>query len=227
MAKKGRTKSYDFTDVTAFKRVGEGLHKFKISDIDETESSKGDDMLKFTMEVVGGIDKGGTVFENVALPGALFKLKTIMEACGIEVPNGKMKVDLDKLIGKTFWAEVVHNEDGDKTYANIDEYKNGEPEDIEDDEDEIPATKAKGKGKAKAKAEEPEDEDEDDDFDDDEDDEEDDDDEVAYEDMDLEELRDAAKEAGIKKYKTKKRKELLKELNDLAEYDDDDEDWED
>lgn len=184
-----RTKKLDFTGVESYTKASEGIHTAKVVEIEEKTSQGGDDMLQFAFEITKGEDKGCKVFEPFVLTDkALWKLKSFLQAIGMKA-DGKIKLDLDKLIGKVCDIEVFWDDYNGQTRAKIsdyykagkgggtsaendddDEYDDDEAED--EDEDEAPAkpakgkkaskAPAKGKGKKKPEPEEEEDEDEDD-----------------------------------------------------------------
>lgn len=90
---------------------------------------------------VGGY-KGKNVYHNTSLqPQALFNLKQMMIACGVD-PDRDRKVSaiLTALKGKTFQAYVVDDEYNGKLKSIIDEFvlegEDIEDDDAEDDEDE-------------------------------------------------------------------------------------------
>lgn len=154
----GRTKKLDFTGVESFARCSEGVHTAKLIEIEETTTQAGDDMLKATFEVISGQDKGCRVFDNFTLSDkALWKLKQFLVAAGVKA-DGKVAVDLDKLIGKVCDITVIHEEYNGVTRAKISDYqkliklaKAADMEDYdeieEDDEEEVeevkPAKKVK------------------------------------------------------------------------------------
>ena len=181
----GRTKKLDFTGVESFARCSEGVHTAKLIEIEETTTQAGDDMLKATFEVISGQDKGCRVFDNFTLSDkALWKLKQFLVAAGVKA-DGKVAVDLDKLIGKVCDITVIHEEYNGVTRAKISDYqklikpaKAADMEDYdeidEDDEEEVeevkPAKKAKPEAAPAKKvkpAPEPVEETEDEDWDDD------------------------------------------------------------
>lgn len=179
----------DMTGVETFSKVSEGIHTVRVKEINTSTTQAGDDALQVIFEVTKGNDKGGRLFETFTLiDKALWKFKAFLKAVGAK-HEGKIKIDLDKLIGKICDVEVFWNEYNGQTYAKISDYyplgktsydDDTEEEDADDDMDEAedeeeeevkPKKAAKGKKVAKpkkpAKKQEPE-EDEDDDFDDDE-----------------------------------------------------------
>ena len=183
----GKKVKLDFSGIESFVKCAEGQHVVKLVEIEETESQAGNDMLNATFKVVKGQSTGATLYDNFVLTEkALWKLQSFLVAVGMKA-DGKVMLDLDKLIGKTCIVEVEHEEYDGKTRARIQEFiklgsndeeePDDEDEDIEEDdeEEEAPAPKKKPKsapkkspasknGKKKAPAD-----DEDEDWEDDED----------------------------------------------------------
>lgn len=230
-----RKKKLDFTNVESFAKAAEGRHRVKIVEINEQTSQGGDDMLVFVFEVIKGDSKGARVYENCVLTDkALWKLQQILQAIGIKC-DGKVALDLDKLIGKICEVDVFHEEYEGRTRARIGEFfkvtsaKSSDDEDVddeddidddEDEEEEEPAPKkskkqpAKGKSKKKPEPDPEEDEDdEDEDFDDDEEEEE-------------EEVK-PAKKSSKKSTKKPAPKKSAKKKQPEPDEDDDDDDWDD
>jgi hypothetical protein len=232
-----RKKKLDFTNVESFAKAAEGRHRVKIVEINEQTSQGGDDMLVFVFEVIKGDSKGARVYENCVLTDkALWKLQQILQAIGIKC-DGKVALDLDKLIGKVCEIDVFHEEYEGRTRARIGEFfkatsaKSSDDEDVddeddiddEDEEEEEPAPqkskkskKQPAKGKSKKKPEpdpEEEEDDDDDDFDDEEDEEE-------------EEVK-PAKGKSKKSKKPASKKTAKKKQPEPEDDDDDDDDWDD
>ena len=218
-----RKKKLDFTNVESFAKAAEGRHRVKIVEIDEQTSQGGDDMLVFVFEVIKGESKGARVYENCVLTDkALWKLQQILQAIGIKC-DGKVALDLDKLIGKVCEIDVFHEEYEGRTRARIGEFfkatsakSNDEDVDDEDDideddeEEEAPAPK-KSKKQPEPDPEEDED-DEDDDFDDDE---------------EEEEVKPAKKSSKKSTKKPASKKTAKKKQPEPEEDEDDDDDWDD
>lgn len=174
-----RRMKLDFTGVESFQKASEGEHVCKIASADVKQSQGGNDMIVVAYEVIKGEDKGARVFENYPLVDtALWKLKGMLQVLGMKA-DGKVQLDLDKLIGRTLIVVVKHEEYDGKTRARVDDLKklsaqNEEDEwtDSEDVEDEVeeeqkPAKKAKPSTK-KAPMNPPEDSEDDDNWEDDE-----------------------------------------------------------
>lgn len=224
----------DFTGVESYSKASEGRHTVKVADIEQKTSSGGDDMLQFAFEVIKGADKGSRVFDNFVLTDkALWKFKACLQALGMKA-DGKIVIDLDKILGKVCDIEVFHEEYNGQMRAKISDYykvaakaaddeDEADDEDLDDEEDEEeeeevkPAKKtkpAKAPAKAAPKKRKPEPEPEEDDEDEDEDEEDEDEEEEP-----APKKRKAA--APAKKAPAKKRKPEPE-----PEDDDDDEDWE-
>lgn len=229
-----RTITVDMTGVETFSKVSEGIHTAKVKEINTTTTQAGDDALQVIFEVIKGEDKGGRVFETFTLiDKALWKFKAFLKAIGVK-HEGKIKIDLDKLIGKTCDIEVFWNEYNGQTYTKISDYfpigktaydeEEDEEEEQEEEQEEVnPAKRGRpAKNKKPIKKEEPEEDEEDDDFDDDEEDEEE------------EEVKPAKRSKAAKEKKVAKSKKAVKEPepededDDFDDDDDDDDDeWDD
>ena len=226
-----RTITVDMTGVETFSKVSEGVHTAKVKEINTTTTQAGDDALQVIFEVIKGEDKGGRVFETFTLiDKALWKFKAFLKAIGVN-HKGKIKIDLDKLIGKTCDIEVFWNEYNGQTYTKISDYfpvgktaydeEEDEEEEQEEEQEEVKPVKRgrPAKNKKPIKKEEPEeDEEEDDDFDDDEEDEE--------EGVKPANLSKATKEKKVAKSK-KAVKEPEPEDEDDDFDDDEDDEWDD
>ena len=218
-----RRKKLDFSGVESFTRCSEGQHTAKIVEVQENTTQGGDDMLTMVFEVIRGDSKGAKVFDSFVLTDkALWKLKQLLQVLGVKC-DGKIALDLDKLVGKICDIAVYHEEYNGKLKARIDEYialKRSDDTDDEDDDDdedeepeEKPAKKSAPKKKAPAKKKpEPED---DDDWDDDDD--------------EAEEEKPKKKAPAKKKAAPKKKAPAKKkpEPEDDDDWDDDDDDWDD
>ena len=219
----------DMTGVESYNKASEGQHVVRILSIDEKTSQGGNDMLQCCFEVVKGSDKGCRVYENYPLiDTALWKLKGMLQAIGMKA-EGKISLDLDKLIGKQLIVEVIHEDYNGQERARVSECRKlsaaseDDDEDLDEDdfeeeeEEETPKKKtarkttSKKKSTAKKKPDpEPEEDDEDEDF----------------EEEDEEEEEKPKKKAASKKT-TKKTatKKTAKKKQPEPEEDDDEEDW--
>jgi len=222
-----RKMKLDFTGVESFQRASEGEHVCKIVAADEKVSSGGNDMIVVAFEVIRGEDKTARVYENYPLiDTALWKLKGLLQAIGMKA-DGKVQLDLDKLIGKTCIVNVKHEEYDGKIRARVESVKKlvgsdadsdeeGDDADDDEEEEEKPAkTKATPEKKsAPAPAKKPakaEEDDDDDDWDED-------------DDEDEEESMPKPKKPEKSKAPEKKPEKSAKKSK---KDDDDDDDWDD
>ena len=223
-----RKMKLDFTGVESFQRMSEGVHVCKIATADVKESGAGNDMIVVAFEAIKGVDKGSRVFANYVLTDtALWKLKGLLQAIGMKA-DGKVQLDLDKLIGKTCSVTVKHEEYDGKLRARVEDVAkiaatsdsdDAEEEDddekfmnVEEDEDEEEEKPVKKEKKATPpKKAEPE-EDDDDDWDDDE---------------EEEEPAPKKKAKEEKKPEKSEKKPVKKATDDDDDWDDDDWDEED
>lgn len=215
----GQKLKLDFTGVESFQRAAEGIHAVKIASAEVKQSQGGNDMIVVAFEVTKGEDKGARVYENFPLvEQALWKLKGLLEAIGMKA-NGKLQLDVDKLIGKVCRINVQHEEYDGKLRArceSIMKYADAVEEDDEEEVDDTPEVEEEKPAKSKkAPMNKPEPEDDDDDWDEDE--EEEPEEKPAKKAAKKEEKKPAKKEAPAKKSK--------KEESDDDDDWDDDEDW--
>ena len=197
MPKKSSNKvNVDMTGVESGGRlVAEGDYKVKVLEVEhKTSESSGKPMLSWIFEVVS--KDGGKLFYNTSLqPQALFNLKNLLLCLGVDVPNNKISLDLDDLVGRECGVTVAHEMYDGKKRAKISDIF---PVDEEDEEDD--------------------DSDDEGDEDDEEEDE-----EIDYSDLDEGELKKLCKERGIKVTKKDNKKSLIAKLEEADEEDEDDE----
>lgn len=178
---------------TSRKTIPEGVYTLVVDSATQKSSQGGNPMIVFEFSVAEGKYQGSKLYENCSLqPQALFKLKSVLIALGLDIPNKAFDLDLKDLIGLTCEADVGHEVYEGKKKARILEYI--DPSDSDSDEDDS--------------------EDEDDDNTDV---------ESTLMEMDLDDLKDLAKELDISASSIKKAKKVkaLVELI-MSEADEDD-----
>jgi len=90
-----------------------GDYVFKITKVEQKTSKKenGSKYLNWTLKGVNGDAKGSTIYNITSLkPTALWNLYNFLVAVGVEVPKKKIKVDLDKVIGKYIGCTIENDE---------------------------------------------------------------------------------------------------------------------
>ena len=116
------------------KAIPEGTYAVVVNKAELTKSREGNNMIKLEFEVTEGPHKGAKLFENCSLqPQALFKLKGVMLALGMDIPDGSFDLDINDLVGLNCEVEVGHETYEGKKRARILEYIN--PEEAEEDEE--------------------------------------------------------------------------------------------
>jgi hypothetical protein len=153
-AKKSNVISLDFEGVESggggFK-IPEGEYLMKVIKVEDTESDAGNSMFKWTFEGQEKKAKGKkfylyTVYDP---PDSLWKLKSLLEALGTDVPDGALDLDLDEMVDLELIGQVGDEEYQGKTTSKLQDFS---PVDGEggDDGDDKPADK-KGAKKTVAK----------------------------------------------------------------------------
>lgn len=139
--RKGNVVSVDFTGVESGGRAcPDGTFKAEITSAVEEESSTGNPMVVAKFKILNGKGKGALIYDNLSLqPQALFRLKALCEAVGIEA-DGAADIDLDELVEQEILVDVENETyEGKKRpravgYAAIDSAT--EEEDESEDEEE-------------------------------------------------------------------------------------------
>lgn len=136
-SRKGRSSSsvnVDLSGVEASRKViPEGTYEVVVNEATQKDSRDGNPMIAFEFEVSEGTHKGAKLYENCSLqPQALFKLKSVLLALGMDIPNKAFDLNLKDLIGLTCEVEVGHEVYEGKKRARILQYN--DPEDTDDEE---------------------------------------------------------------------------------------------
>ena len=138
-SRKGRNDSVnvDLSGVeSSRKTIPEGTYTLTVNAANQKNSSNNNPMIVFEFEVADGPYKGVPLYENCSLqPQALFKLKSVLEALGFEIPNKAFDLNLRDLIGLTCEVEVGHEVYEGKKRARILEYLTPDLDDEEDEND--------------------------------------------------------------------------------------------
>lgn len=98
--------SVDFTGVESSGKLEEGRQLLTVEGTPEirTSENSGTDYINWTFK-----GKGGKVWHTTSLqPQALWNLRNVLEALGLEVPEGALDIDLSEMDGLTLGGEVAH-----------------------------------------------------------------------------------------------------------------------
>lgn len=137
-SRKGRSSSsvnVDLSGVEASRKtIPEGTYEVVVNEAIQKDSRDGNPMIAFEFEVTEGAHKGAKLYENCSLqPQALFKLKSVLLALGMDIPNKAFDLNLRDLVGLTCEVEVGHEVYEGKKRARILQYN--DPEDTQDEND--------------------------------------------------------------------------------------------
>lgn len=138
-SRKGRSSSSVNVDLsgveTARKAIPEGTYEVVVNEATQKNSRDGNPMIAFEFEVTEGAHKGVKLYENCSLqPQALFKLKSVLLALGMDIPNKAFDLNLRDLVGLTCEVEVGHEVYEGKKRARILQYN--DPEEVQDEDSE-------------------------------------------------------------------------------------------
>lgn len=138
-SRKGRSSSSVNVDLsgveTSRKAIPEGTYEVVVNEATQKDSRDGNPMIAFEFEVAEGAHKGAKLYENCSLqPQALFKLKSVLLALGMDIPNKAFDLNLRDLVGLTCEVEVGHEVYEGKKRARILQYN--DPVETQDEEDE-------------------------------------------------------------------------------------------
>lgn len=103
--------SVDFSGVESGggRKIPEGEYLLKVVEVEMKDSQAGNQYLAFKYKVANGPFAGANIWDNVSLKStALWRLRTLLECFGMNPPEGKMDLDLTKMVGKTIFVEVAN-----------------------------------------------------------------------------------------------------------------------
>lgn len=101
-AKKGLV--VDFTGVESSGKHPEGRFVFAVDSVElKNSENSGNDYLNFKLKSA----KGAVYYTCSLAAHALWNLKNFLEACGQEVPEGELSLDLEEMVGLELGCEIV------------------------------------------------------------------------------------------------------------------------
>ncbi len=101
----------DFTGVESGGRaVPDDQYLLKVVEAEHKQNQAKDGyLINWKYKVVNGPYAGATIYDNTSLkPQALWRLRSLMDCFGMNPPDGKFKLDLDEVIGKTVVVDIVN-----------------------------------------------------------------------------------------------------------------------
>lgn len=151
----------DFTGVEGKRSIlpdDDYLVEVEAAEIKEGQKA---DYVELTMVVQAGPHKGQKIWDRASFsPNALWRLRSLLEVMGLDVPDGEMELDPDDLVGCSFVAvtsqEAYKSDDGKKVAVRMVDFYTPDEEEEEPEEEEKPKGKKSTAGKKASKDEEEE-----------------------------------------------------------------------
>jgi hypothetical protein len=153
-SKKTGVVKVSFKGVESRKNVQEGDYPCVVLEAKEGKSSNGNDQIEFVVEISKGENKGYKGYLYCPLQeNSLWKLHAFLTACGEEVPDDEMDIDLSEIEGKEFMGVFTHETYNGKKRAKLTDFDSMENY-SGDADDEKPAKGKKKDKKSKDESEE-------------------------------------------------------------------------
>lgn len=136
-SKKSNSIKVDFTGVEASGNVREGRQMATVDEVEmKTSENSGNDYINWKLKA-----KGGAIYHTTSLQvQSLWNLRNMLEAMGLEVPEGPLELELDEYAGMEVGVEVEHETyQGKKKPRIIDLFpieELDEPQGVDEDEEE-------------------------------------------------------------------------------------------
>ena len=111
--KAGNKVSVDFSGVESGggRALPDGEYLLKVVEVEVKDAQNGGQYLAFKYKVANGPMSGAMVWDNTSLkPQALWRLRSLLECFNMSPSDGKMDLDLAKMVGKTVFVEVANEE---------------------------------------------------------------------------------------------------------------------
>jgi hypothetical protein len=160
-SRKGKIVRVDFTGVESGGgggvKIPEGSYRMKVAKVEEDESSAGNDMFKWTFKGVEGKAKGKTFYQYTTLNDeALWKLRSLLEALDVEVPDGPLDIDLEDMIDRELIGIVQDDTYKGKTSSKMMDFESPDGAGEEEEQEEEEETTSRSRRKKPAEEEEEE-----------------------------------------------------------------------
>ena len=96
----------DFSSVPSREPLAEGVYHLQIAQVEETQSSTGNPMLKVEYNVLG-VEGNRKLWDNyVLIDKCLWKVKELFDALGIDT-SALVEMDVNELVGLEVQAKVI------------------------------------------------------------------------------------------------------------------------
>jgi len=120
--KKKKTLSVNFKGVEGRVTIAEGEYTVKVAEV-TLEEGQSAEYLKWKFEVAEGKFEGKPLYTNTSLsPQALWNLRGLLEAMGVETPDDEMDLDLADYVDRELLVTVEHEMYEGKKQARVVDY---------------------------------------------------------------------------------------------------------
>jgi hypothetical protein len=122
--KKSNVLSLDFEGVEGRVLLPEGDYRVHFAEASREDGNE-HDYIRWTFVVKEGQFEDKKCYTNTSLaPQALWNLRNLLEAAGVDVPDGSMDLDLDNVedLGEDFMVTIVHEDYEDRKTMKVVEY---------------------------------------------------------------------------------------------------------
>lgn len=145
----------DFSGITAIVTPPEGFLDLEVESVVEEEKPAGP-ALRWQFKIISPGKYNNQMIAPLYTsfsPGALFKLKSILQALEIEIPEeGEFDLDANDLIGGQLTAKIIHRDYEGRNIAEPKEFfPLGEGGETDEEDDEVPAKKSRKSRKTSKK----------------------------------------------------------------------------
>jgi hypothetical protein len=138
----------------------EGEYPAEVTDCSQEDGANAP-YLKWEFTITAGEFKGRKAWTNTSLaPQALWNLRGLLEAMGVEIPDSEYDIDLSEAIGSNLNIVIGHEEYEGRDRARVNDYAPYNVGDEDEEEDEKPKSKKSAAKKSKAVEEDEDDEEE-------------------------------------------------------------------
>lgn len=119
---KKKSLSVNFKGVEGRVTIAEGEYTVKVAEV-TLEEGQSAEYLKWKFEIQGGKFDGKPLFTNTSLsPQALWNLRGLLEAMGVETPDDEMDLDLADYVDRELLVTVEHEMYEGKKQARVVDY---------------------------------------------------------------------------------------------------------
>ncbi len=132
----------NFAGVETRKTLPEADYKLKVEEVTKEKSDSAEGYLKWKFRTVSKTKKldNAPLYYNTSLqPQALWNLRNLLEALGVETPDDEMDLDLTEMVGLTMIGSTAHDDYEGKRRSIIVDFYNEDDDDsaeVADDDDE-------------------------------------------------------------------------------------------